>query len=331
MTVTFSTSPEEGHVEVVDGSVPDADLATSHSVELNGLELAWREAGPADGEPLLLIHGLAESSRTWDAMLPALVERGHRVIAVDLLGHGRTSTPRIADYSIPGLSVAVRDLLLLLELDSVTLVGHSLGGGIALQLAYLWPELVGRVVLVSSGGLGRTVGTLLRLASIPVPIGPLMALPINRLTATAVRRFHRRLGSDHPKTEDWVRVFEGLADPARRRAFLRLVRGAIDLRGQQVAAIDRLHLADSQPLLIVWGEDDAIVPVGHGRRAHALVADSRLEVLPDTGHFPHLDHPERVAQMITRFLEETEPSKLGTADLAARLRGDRPAPKLSAG
>ena len=318
-------------MEVVDGSIPDAGLASPHSVELNGLELAWREAGPPDGEPLVLVHGLAESSRTWDAMLPSLVDRGHRVIAVDLLGHGRTSTPHIADYSIPGLAVAVRDLLLLLELDSVTVVGHSLGGGIALQLAYLWPELVGRVVLVSSGGLGRTVGAILRVLSVPFPLGPLMAIPLNRLTALAVRRFHRRLGSDHPKTEDWVRIFEGLSDPPRRRAFLRLVRGTIDARGQQVAAIDRLHLADSQPLLIVWGEDDAIIPVGHGHRAHAVVADSRLEVLPTTGHFPHLDHPERVAQMITRFLEETEPSTLGTTDLAARLRGDRPTPTVSTG
>lgn len=297
-----------------------ADLATPHSVELNGVDLAWREVGPADGEPLVLLHGLAESSHTWDAVLPHLVGRGHRVIAVDLLGHGRTSTPQVGDYSIPGLAVIVRDLLLLLELEGVTLVGHSLGGGIALQLAYLWPELVGRVVLVSSGGLGRTVGTLLRALSIPLPVGPLMALPLNRVTALAVRALHRRLGSDHPKTEDWVRIFEGLSEPGRRRAFLRVIRGTIGARGQRVGAIDRLHLADSQPLLIIWGEDDAVIPVGHGHRAHALVPDSRLDIVPGTGHFPHLDHPERVAQTITRFIDGTEPSTLGTSDLAARLR-----------
>ena len=301
-----------------------AALATSRSREINGVELAWREAGPAGGEPLVLIHGLAESSHTWDAVLPHLTGRGYHVIAVDLLGHGRSGSPRIADYSIPGLAVLVRDLLLLLELDQVTLVGHSLGGGIALQLAYLWPELVGRVVLVSSGGLGRTVGAVLRVLSVPVPVGPLMAIPLNRLTAAAVKGFHRRLGSDHPKTEDWVRIFEGLSDPDRRRAFLRVVRGTIGAGGQRVAAINRLHLADAQPVQIIWGENDAIIPVGHGRRAHSMVADSRLEVVPDTGHFPHLDHPERVAQTITRFLESTMPSTLGTQDLAARLR-DAPA------
>lgn len=299
---------------------PAIDPSTPHSVEVNGLELAWRQAGPADGEALVLIHGLAESSRTWDAVLPHLVGRGHRVIAVDLLGHGRTSTPRVGDYSIPGLAVVVRDLLLLLDAEAATVVGHSLGGGIALQLAYNWPELVGRVVLVSSGGLGRTVGAILRALSVPLPLGPVLSLPLNRATAAAVRVFHRRLGSDHPKTEDWVRIFEGLADRDRRRAFLRLVRGTIGLEGQRVAAVDRLHLADEQPVLIIWGEDDAIIPVGHGHRAHALIADSRLEVLEGTGHFPHLDQPERVAQMITRFLDETEPSVLATSDLAARLR-----------
>lgn len=297
-----------------------AELATSRSLAVNDVELAWREAGPPGGETLVLIHGLAESSHTWDAVLPYLVERGYHVIAVDLLGHGRSGSPRIGDYSIPGLAVLVRDLLLLLDLDEVTVVGHSLGGGIALQLAYLWPELVGRVVLISSGGLGRTVGAILRVLSVPVPIGPLMALPLNRLTAAAVRAFHRRLGSDHPKTEDWVRIFEGLSDPERRRAFLRVVRGTIGAGGQRVAAINRLHLADAQPLLIIWGEDDAVIPVGHGYRAHSMVADSRMEVVPDTGHFPHLDHPERVAQTITRFLEATTSSVLGTEDLAARLR-----------
>lgn len=301
-----------------------AALSTPRSLTINDVELAWREAGPSDGETLVLIHGLAESSHTWDAVLPYLVERGYHVIAVDLLGHGRSGSPRIADYSIPGLAVLVRDLLLLLDLDEVTLVGHSLGGGIALQLAYLWPELVGRVVLVSSGGLGRTVGAILRILSVPIPIGPLMAVPLNRLTAAAVRVLHRRLGNDHPKTEDWVRIFEGLSNPDRRRAFLRVVRGTIGAGGQRVAAINRLHLADAQPLLIIWGEDDAILPVGHGYRAHSIVADSRMEVVPDTGHFPHLDHPERVAQTITRFLDETEPSSLGTSDLAARLR-DAPA------
>lgn len=303
-----------------DRAVEDAPTPVERSLHVNGLDLAWRESGPATGQPVVLIHGLAESAPTWDPVAAELAARGHRVIAVDLLGHGRTSKPQIGDYSIPGLAVVVRDLLLLLELEQVTLVGHSLGGGVALQLAYLWPGLVGRVVLVASGGLGRTVGAMLRALSLPVPMGALMSVALNRLTARAVRRLHRRLGSDHPKTEDWVRIFEGLSDADTRRAFLRVVRGSIDPGGQQVAAIDRLHLADAQPLLILWGDDDAVIPVGHGRRAHAIVADSRLEILEGTGHFPHLDHPQRVAQAITRFLEDTEPSPLGIPDLAARLR-----------
>lgn len=298
----------------------EPSLPEERSLALNALDVAWREVGPADGDPIVLIHGLAESSRTWDPVGIQLGARGHRVIAVDLLGHGRTSKPQIGDYSIPGLAVVVRDLLLYLDVENVTLVGHSLGGGVVLQIAYQWPELVGRIVLVASGGLGRTVGAMLRALSLPVPSGAIMSVALNRLTAAAVRRLHRRLGSDHPKTEDWVRIFEGLSEPDTRRAFLRVVRASIDPGGQQVAAVDRLHLADAQPVLIVWGEDDSVIPVGHGRRAHALVADSRLRIIEGTGHFPHLDHPQRVAETITRFLDETEASELGTADLAARLR-----------
>jgi pimeloyl-ACP methyl ester carboxylesterase len=277
------------------------------SAIVNGLRLAWCEAGPDDAPPVVLLHGLLESVKTWDRVLPALAD-DHRVVAVDLLGHGLTSKPLQADYSIPALATHVRDVLALLGIEGATVVGHSLGGGVALQMTYLWPELVGRLVLVSSGGLGRSTGLLLKLLAAPLPVGVFLDLTVSPRTVGWVKRGIDRLGrvADDPKITDWLHTAEALADAPSRRAVLRLARGVLGPKGQRVGATDRLHLAGKLPVLIVWGDRDPLLPIGHGKRAHAMIPGSRFEVFEGSGHWPHIDHPERLADLVRDLVATTE-------------------------
>ena len=152
---------------------------TPHELTLHGHAVTYRTAG--SGPVLLLLHGIANSSQTWENVAPRLSER-FTLIAPDLLGHGESATPR-GDYSLGAHATGVRDLLTALGIEHVTVVGHSLGGGIAMQFAYQFPERCERLVLVSSGGLGREVHLLLRAAALP---GADYVLPL--LTSSQRRR-----------------------------------------------------------------------------------------------------------------------------------------------
>ena len=133
------------------------------TVELHGHPVTYHLMG--SGSPIVLIHGITSSSRTWRAVMHGLAER-HTVVAPDLLGHGRSGKPR-GDYSLGAYASGVRDLLAVLGIPRVTVVGHSLGGGIAMQFAYQFPDRLERLVLVDSGGLGEEVSLVLRVATLP--------------------------------------------------------------------------------------------------------------------------------------------------------------------
>lgn len=284
---------------------------------VNGLRIGWRDSGPADGHPIVMIHGLVESSRTWDKVTPYFNDR-YRVIAIDLLGHGASSAPIFgADYSIPALATHVRDLLLLESVDHATVVGHSLGGGVALQLAYLWPKMVSRLVLEDSGGLGRSVSPLLRMLAIPGLADPFVHLAVSPRTVGIVRKAAELAGMhQHGKVEDWLRAAELLATRSNRRAVLSLIRGVIGSAGQRVSAADRLHITAHLPVLVMWGERDSIIPVGHARRAERMMPGARVEYFPNSGHFPHLDDPKAFAELVHDFLDTTKPARNTLDDLA---------------
>src|SRR3954469_1177065 len=158
------------------------EALTPHELTLHGHRVTYRTAGR--GPALLLLHGIANSSQTWERVAPLLTER-FTLIAPDLLGHGESATPR-GDYSLGAHATGVRDLLTALRHERVTVIGHSLGGGIAMQFAYQFPERCERLVLVSSGGLGREVHALLRAAALP---GGDLVLPL--LTSQPLQRAGR--------------------------------------------------------------------------------------------------------------------------------------------
>lgn len=291
-------------------------------VTIHGHQVRYRRGGA--GEPVLLIHGLAGSSRTWKPVMPALA-RHHDVIAPDLLGHGESAKP-MGDYSLGAFASGLRDLLAALDIPGATIVGHSFGGGVAMQLAYQHPELCHRLVLVGSGGLGREVSWILRLVSMPgaeyfMPL--VFPRPVADRGAEVSRFLHGR-GMHIPHLGEIWRAYSSLAGAENRKAFVRTIRTVIEPGGQVVSALDRLYLASHLPTLIVWGENDDIIPVSHARTAHEVIDGSRLVLLEGVGHFPHVEAPETFVATLLQFLDETEPGPRDAASLGEVLRGSGP-------
>jgi pimeloyl-ACP methyl ester carboxylesterase len=281
----------------------------NEEITVYGHRVCFRTAG--EGPVVVLVHGITGSSAQWAPVIPLLAER-FTVIAPDLLGHGESAKPR-GDYSLGAYATGIRDLLIALDHPKATVVGHSLGGGIAMQFAYQFPERCERLVLVSSGGLGRDVHLLLRAASLPGADYVLPALTsagllgVGRAAGELLRLLRMPPGED---LEVLARGFASLDNAGSRQAFLHTVRAVIEPSGQRVSAQDRLALAGLLPTLIVWGERDSIIPVAHGAEAHEAIPGSRFEVFPGAGHMPHDADPERFAELLTEFCDETEAARL---------------------
>jgi pimeloyl-ACP methyl ester carboxylesterase len=279
-------------------------------VDIHGERIAVRDEGPTDAtEAILLIHGMAGSSQTWRAIMPTLSKK-YRVVAPDLLGHGQSSKPR-SDYSLGAFAVGLRDLLDELGIASATIVGHSLGGGVAMQFLYQHPDYCRRLVLISSGGLGQDVGFILRLLSAPGAelVMPLIApSPVLR-AGEAVRSWLSARGLRSPRGAEIWNAYSSFSDPQTREAFQRTLRSVVDYRGQAVSALNRLQVRAEMPTLAIWGEQDTIIPVDHAYAALEARPDCRLEVLPEVGHFAHVESPTVVAELLDEFISATVPSE----------------------
>jgi pimeloyl-ACP methyl ester carboxylesterase len=297
--------------------------AEAEEILLHGNRVTFLCAG--EGPVLLLLHGIAGSRETWAPLIPALSDE-FTVIAPDMLGHGTSAKPR-GDYSLGAYAAGARDLLLALGHESATVVGHSLGGGVAMQFAYQFPQHTERLALVSSGGLGEEVSIVLRAATLP---GSELVLPL--ITKAWVTGTGRRLAGwldaiglkPSADITEIARGYASLADPEARAAFIHTARSVIDHRGQRVSARDRLYLAQSVPSLIVWGERDRIIPHEHGRAAARAMPGSRFDLFEGAGHFPHLDRPIQFSRLLARFVAGTEPAELDV-DEVRRLLDERAA------
>ncbi|BBY07069.1 alpha/beta fold hydrolase [Mycobacterium noviomagense] len=284
-------------------------------LELHGDRVAYRDAG--GGEVLLLIHGMAGSSATWRSVLPQLAKK-YRVIAPDLLGHGESAKPR-GDYSLGAFAVWLRDFLDELGIAHATVVGHSLGGGVAMQFAYQHPDYVKRLILISSGGLGPDVGWVLRLLSAP---GAELILPVIAPTpvltvGNKLRSWLRGAGIHSPRGAELWSAYSSLSDRPTRQSFLRTLRSVVDYRGQAVSALNRLQLRAELPVMAIWGEKDNIIPVDHAHAAHEARTDARLELLPDVGHFPQVEAPTEVVELIEDFIATSEQSDIAASQPSA--------------
>ncbi len=294
-------------------------LMSAEEITLHGHRVSYRREGW--GPPILLIHGVTGSSATWDEVIPFLSDR-FTVIAPDLLGHGDSAKPR-GDYSLGAYASGIRDLMRAIGHDRATVVGHSLGGGVAMQLAYQFPEMCERLVLVSSGGLGREVSIFLRAATLPGSewVLPLLAsngvLSAGGSVGNLLRSIGLRAG---PDLQEMWKGFSSLGDAEARQAFIYTLRGIVDPGGQRVSARDRLYLAETVPTMLLWGERDPIIPVVHAYSTHDQIPDSRLEVIEGAGHFPYRDEPRRFAELLAGFIDDTEPAEADWDHLRELLR-----------
>jgi pimeloyl-ACP methyl ester carboxylesterase len=272
-------------------------------LDLHGERVAYRDAGA--GETLLLIHGMAGSSATWREVIPALSKK-YRVLAPDLLGHGESAKPR-GDYSLGAFAALLRDLLDELGISRATVVGQSLGGGVAMQFTYQHRDYCERLALISSGGLGPDLSWILRILSAP---GTELVLPV--VAPQPVLNVGKKLGSwltsagiQSPRAGEMWSAYSSLSDRETRQAFLRTLRSVVDFRGQAVSALGKIHVSHGLPTLLIWGDQDRIIPVAHGYAAHDAVPGSRLEVLPGVGHFPHVECPAAVVDILDDFIATT--------------------------
>ncbi len=288
------------------------------TASVHGHSVSYVEAG--EGPVLLLVHGIAGTCEHWREVVDPLA-RHHTVIAPDFPGHG-ASEAAAGDYSIGALASGLRDLLLALGHERASLVGHSLGGGVSMQLAYQHPEMIERLVLVSSGGLGPEVSPVLRAAALPgADLFISVTAGAGQRVGSVVGRGLAAIGlRPNADVAEVARAYASLEDPLRRAAFLDTLRAVVGTRGQRVAAGDRLYLAEAVPVLLIWGARDSIIPVRHGEHALRAIPGSRLEVFEDVGHMPQLEAPGRFIAVLERFLRETEPAHFDQAEWRARIR-----------
>jgi pimeloyl-ACP methyl ester carboxylesterase len=295
---------------------------TSHEVQyltLHGHRRAFVKVG--QGPVLLLLHGLGCDHTTWEPVIDALAKR-YTVIAPDLLGHGRSAKPR-ADYSVGGYANAMRDLITVLGIDKVTVVGHSFGGGIAMQFAYQFPERTERLILVASGGLGPEVSPAIRAITTPGfhQVMGLLTLPGVRHVGMAGLRALSGAPLKHARDLDEVaNIYDSFKDPYARHAIQHVVRAVVDWRGQIVTMADRAYLTEAMPMCVVWGRDDRVIPVRHADNVGELAPLARVEVIPNAGHFPHKDHPHRFAKIVHEFIRTTQPATYSRARFRALLK-----------
>src|SRR5215212_1533844 len=288
-------------------------------IDLHGHQVVYRIAG--SGPPVVLVHGMVNSSRHWRQVALRLAER-HTVIAPDLVGHGDSATPR-GDYSLGAHASVIRDLLSALGIGRATVVGHSLGGGVAMVFFWQFPHRVERLGLVSSGGLGPEVSPLLRSVAVPGASALISLAGHERVTGgldragAALRERGSGVGG---QLQAIARALRPLGGPGAREAFVHTLRAVIDARGQRVGASDRLYLLDAVPTLIAWGGRDRTIPIEHGRAAHAALPHSHFVTLPGAAHFPHLEAPDALATALEEFIAATEPARLDEAAWMALLR-----------
>ncbi|UXA10306.1 alpha/beta hydrolase [Mycobacterium sp. SMC-8] len=304
------------HLRPVREITPTLKFCTIH-----GYRRAFRVAG--SGPAILLIHGIGDNSTTWSTVQTQLAQR-FTVIAPDLLGHGKSDKPR-ADYSVAAYANGMRDLLSVLDIDSVTVIGHSLGGGVAMQFAYQFPQLVNRLILVGAGGVTKDVNIALRIASMPMGSEALsllrlpLALPVlqalGRVSGTVLGS--TGVGRDIPHM---LRILADLPEPTASSAFARTLRAVVDWRGQVVTMLDRCYLTQSVPVQLIWGDLDAVIPVSHAELAHAAMPGSRLEIFRGSGHFPFHDDPDRFVELVEKFIDTTEPAVYDQEYLRSLLR-----------
>jgi pimeloyl-ACP methyl ester carboxylesterase len=278
-------------------------------VEIAGRRVNYVDMGEGEGRPVVFVHGLAGQWQNWLENIPA-ASRDRRVIALDLPGHGRSEMPT-ERITIPRYGKCVEALCEALDLGEVALVGNSMGGFIASEVAIQFPQRVDRLVLVSAAGITtanvfraptRTLG---RVAAV------LSATTAARHRAVAARPVTRHMAltlvARHPSRLKADLAYEGMFKGVGKPGFHDALRASLEYDFRERLGEIRC------PTLIVWGEDDMVLPVKDAREFERFITDSRSVVMKDTGHVPMLERPTKFNEVLAGFLGEAAPVEAGSA------------------
>lgn len=255
------------------------------------------------GPVYLLVHGIGGSQSDWQLVAQRLADSGQHFITVDLPGHGASAKGK-GDYSLGAMASVLRDLLDQLGYEHAVIVGHSLGGGVALQFTYQFPGRCIGLILVCSGGLGTETPTWLRAATLPGSRAVFAAIGSDTTTNSLLWTCRQlaRVGIEpqmlNPQTVEKLAEF---GDADTRTAFLATLRSVVDASGQRVTALGKLASLHDLPVLLIWGARDPVIPVKHGEHAHEILQNSELVVFPRIGHEPHVEDPDRFARLLCDF------------------------------
>lgn len=271
-------------------------------IDVNGIRTRYWDEGDSEASPVVLVHGIGASVEAWTPTLPALVP-DHRVVALDLVGYGYTDKPRDAPYTFSYLADFVRQVMDRLEIPETVLMGHSLGGGVAVKLAEMAPSRIRRLVAVDAAGLG-TEGLSV--------VYQLMVIPgvgrwLTRTEPSWVRRFLEGLFHDPEHvTDEMVELnVEMMSQPGARAAYLSTIRSIATVFGprEDVVAdiVDHLDAITAETL-VIWGQQDEAIPLAHGETAVESIPDAELVVLEACGHVPMVEQRGAFNEVVREFL-----------------------------
>lgn len=284
------------------------------SALIDGVCIHWDIVGMSSSQPpVVMLHGLGDCSLTWHRIVSQMA-RDRLVILPDLPGHGRSDRPD-ATYELAWYGHVMSLWLKKLAYPAVDLIGHSFGGGIAQMMLLECRERIRRMVLVSSGGLGREISIVLRLASIPYLVEhfgqPFMA---------AGTRLALALARDGRPYEDIAQLSALSGQKGSARAFARTVGDIIDWRGQRRTYHQRIHeIPELPPILVMWGARDRIIPVAHGRRMVENFEGVQLQIFEGCGHYLHYDKPEIFVRTLDEYLQTPHLSAARPLSLAQKI------------
>ena len=277
-------------------------VVEEQKIEVEGLPTRYLVAG--GGLPLLLLHGVGDNALDWQWVMPALAST-YRVYAPDLPGSGGSANPR-SDYSPAFFTRFVAAFLNALEVERAAVVGNSLGGLVGLRLALAEPARVAALGLVSSGGLGREVTYALR--SLALPGYGELAVAWGKRRPGAAQRALGRAALVFARPQDaprkWIKEQYRMARlPGFLEAQLAAVRAQVELKGQREVLVDRLAQVE-RPTMVVWGTRDRVLPYSQAKEAFSHLQEGYLKLIPECGHLPHVEQPDRFASSLRRFLSE---------------------------
>jgi pimeloyl-ACP methyl ester carboxylesterase len=278
-------------------------VVQEREIEVEGVLTRILTAG--EGAPLVLLHGVGDNALDWRWVMPTLA-RDHRVYAPDLPGSGASAKPAADRYSPAFFEQFVGALLDALRVERAAVVGNSAGGLAGLRFALSEPERVTALGLVAGAGLGRKVSPALR--SLSLPGYGRMAVAWGRRRPGAAQRALGRsaLLFAHPwrVPRKWLKEQYRLARlPGFLKAQLATVRAQVGIRGQREVLLDRLPDLQT-PVLVVWGERDRVLSPSQAHEAITRLPNGSLELMPNCGHLPQVEHPDRFAAVLGRFLGE---------------------------